>query len=340
VSLLVASASVSAAERPRIAAVPAQLDANAAAQLDKKMLDEVVLAALARGGSLDVIGQSDIEALISFERQKELVGCDDVKCFAEIGGALGVGYLLSLRVTLSGNEWALAAKLIDTQAGRVLTRSSDFVPGSANDLLRAVPGLVDKLLSGSGEPALATRTATSAASGGAPGSAGVAFKSDNFNGALEVTLFSENGTKHSCATQAASVQACDLGNVPPGKVKVEVRGGLSLNDVVALGPGAQTLVVSERPFYGSPWFWAGIPLIAVGTFVATWRLSHSEDLLTSQTGDLLIGLALIGGGLAGMTWSFFRGPTVDVEPASPPATAAHGFGVGLSPAGVAAWGSF
>jgi hypothetical protein len=97
-----------------------------------------------------VIGPDDINALIGFEKQKDLVGCADTACFADLGGALGVDRLVSLRVAFVSGEWAVTSKIIDMRQTRVESRSNDFVPGDAKALLKAVPNIVQKLFGGGG----------------------------------------------------------------------------------------------------------------------------------------------------------------------------------------------
>src|SRR5690349_3537294 len=55
-----------------------------------ELLDELLVSELGRRSGVQVIGASDINALLGLEKMKEAVGCDDVACAAEIGGALGV----------------------------------------------------------------------------------------------------------------------------------------------------------------------------------------------------------------------------------------------------------
>ena len=44
----------------------------------------------AQAGGLSVMAESDIAALLGMEKTKEMLGCTDAGCIAEVGGALGV----------------------------------------------------------------------------------------------------------------------------------------------------------------------------------------------------------------------------------------------------------
>src|SRR5690606_9289135 len=61
---------------------------------------------------LRFVSASDIESMIGFERQRDLVGCDSVSCMTEIGGALGVDALLQIKLATLGNTAILTGTLL------------------------------------------------------------------------------------------------------------------------------------------------------------------------------------------------------------------------------------
>src|SRR5690349_9579681 len=61
--------------------------AAAVAALIPQTLDEL--------GPFKAISKQDIEQMLRLEQMKDAVGCGDVSCLAEIGGALGADYLVS-----------------------------------------------------------------------------------------------------------------------------------------------------------------------------------------------------------------------------------------------------
>lgn len=71
-----------------------------------------------------IIGASDINSMLGLDRMKNAIGCDDVSCAAEIGGALGVDYLLVVNVGVLGDKLILSAKLIDIGKTEVAERAS------------------------------------------------------------------------------------------------------------------------------------------------------------------------------------------------------------------------
>lgn len=119
----------------------AALDAEAA-----RGLTDAIAAEVARTPKLRVVTQSDIQAMLSLEKQKQLLGCaEDVACMAEIGGALGAERLLVPSVTKLGGTYLVHLKLIDVKKARVLALAEGRVKGAVDQILEQLPPLVDQL---------------------------------------------------------------------------------------------------------------------------------------------------------------------------------------------------
>jgi hypothetical protein len=110
-----------------------------------RLFDEYVLAAVQNAGDYEVIGQDDIAALVGFEKQKDMLGCDDASCIANIGGALGVDRVIAIKIARLEPDWVVTSKLINIKVTRVEARTSDMVVGNVKALLNAVPDIVSKL---------------------------------------------------------------------------------------------------------------------------------------------------------------------------------------------------
>ncbi len=75
----------------------------------------------ARGDGSVVVGADEIRAMIGFERQRQLLGCQESgSCLAEIGGALGAERLLLGSLSRFGNKYVLDLKLLQAKSGKVL----------------------------------------------------------------------------------------------------------------------------------------------------------------------------------------------------------------------------
>jgi TolB-like protein len=88
------------------------------------ILTEQLLTDLSGDPRFEAIGQSEISALLSLERQKQLLGCSDeaTSCIAELGGALGARWLLMGSLGRLGGKLRLDLKLVDTTSAKVASR--------------------------------------------------------------------------------------------------------------------------------------------------------------------------------------------------------------------------
>ncbi len=110
------------------------------------ILSDIVVSEVARAGH-DVISQSDIKAMVGFEQQKKMLGCtDDSSCLAEIGGALGVDYMMTGQVGQIGTRFRISLLVVDTKKARVAGRSAQFCDQNEDALARAAESTVKELL--------------------------------------------------------------------------------------------------------------------------------------------------------------------------------------------------
>jgi len=104
----------------------AVLDVRSVGSVDPKKFDGVgafIAAYLAeKRPDLQFIGSGDIRAMLGLERERQLLGCSDGSCLAEIGGALGVTYLVSTEGTQVGSTWVVTMALIEVGKSKVVKR--------------------------------------------------------------------------------------------------------------------------------------------------------------------------------------------------------------------------
>lgn len=132
------------------------------------ILTNIVTGDVARTG-VETISNRDITAMIGFERQKQILGCSgDAACVAEIGGALGVDYMLTGQVGQIGSQYHLSLQLVETHRAKVAARSSRFAEMNEDALVRVTREATAEVLA----PAVARLGAgaprTPLASGAAP----------------------------------------------------------------------------------------------------------------------------------------------------------------------------
>lgn len=100
-----------------------------------------------------VISREDIRNMLQFEKDKQSVGCEaDQACLAEIGGALGVEFIVAGSLAKVGDTFIVSLQLNNVKTAQVDNRVSETVSGKADQLIAAVgrnaKSLVSKILKG------------------------------------------------------------------------------------------------------------------------------------------------------------------------------------------------
>jgi hypothetical protein len=83
--------------RPKLAVL--DLIANGASRELASATGGVVANEVDRLGVFQVITSDAIRAMLAFDKQRQMLGCTDESCFTEVGGALGVDYLVFGKVS-------------------------------------------------------------------------------------------------------------------------------------------------------------------------------------------------------------------------------------------------
>jgi TolB-like protein len=97
-------------------------------------------------GPFKVIGKADILAALKLEEQKQLLGCADDSCLAEIGGALGAKYIVVGNISLFTNTWLLNLKLLDVEKIEVIKGVSRSITGAEDVFINALPQAAYELI--------------------------------------------------------------------------------------------------------------------------------------------------------------------------------------------------
>ena len=112
-----------------------------------EMISEAALSVLRNSKRFkSVIGSSDVAAMISAEQQKQALGCDDDSCLAQLGGALGVPYLLTGSLGMLGGRFMLNVKLLAVDEAKVAGRITKMFDGEralGDDLAATLQALMD-----------------------------------------------------------------------------------------------------------------------------------------------------------------------------------------------------
>jgi TolB-like protein len=123
-------------------------------------LSQLLALELKKVEGLSVISRDEIKAMLEFETEKQLTQCkSDMACLREIGGALGVQYLVTGAVGLLEDTYVIHLKLMDVEKAEVVRRSSESYRGPErhlNQTLRfAIWDLLGISVTGVGEVAIA-----------------------------------------------------------------------------------------------------------------------------------------------------------------------------------------
>ncbi len=146
--LLVASSAFAAEERVKVAVL--DLQAKGAPAETAASVTNLVASELDRIGVFKVVSGEDIRAMLTFEKTRQSLGCEsDISCLAEIGGALGVDYIVAGSLGKLGDTFTLFLNLMDIKKAVVEGRVQENVEGEAKlipSVKRGVGQLVGKVL--------------------------------------------------------------------------------------------------------------------------------------------------------------------------------------------------
>jgi hypothetical protein len=159
VALLAAAGVARAAPSERVVVLPLKAGAAVSEPVAEAVSDAFVAAIQARSG-VAVLGARDLEAALSFEKRKQMLGCsEEMSCLAEIGGALGAGRIAYGSVARVGETLTFSAQLLDVKRAEVLGRFHLKLPGAGEqELLDAAEQAASELFPGDGSRASAAGT--------------------------------------------------------------------------------------------------------------------------------------------------------------------------------------
>jgi hypothetical protein len=255
------------------------------------ILMNIVVAEIGGLGPYDVISKADITSMIGFEKQKQLLGCtDNTSCLSEIGGALGVTFMVSGQVGKIGTRYHITLSLVDPTKAKVVAREARFSEQTEDALVETAQSMVKALfgkLVPAGSPAVAALPAKDATTAAAKPSEEVKTKSGSSNVVAYVALgvgaaLLAGAAIKGLETQSAYKQLAALPNLKTmsqqefKQKKAAVTGpahladGLMAGGVVAAGVGAFLLLRSPAPTEGAMLVPAGsthsVGLAAAGRF--------------------------------------------------------------------------
>lgn len=116
----------------------AVMDIRGSESIDRELLTSLgslVPQVLDSLGPFKAITRNDIEQMLALEAMKDVMGCTEVSCLAEIGGALGVDYLVTGNILLVSDTFLIQLQLTNIRLSRVESRIAREFKGSLKALL-------------------------------------------------------------------------------------------------------------------------------------------------------------------------------------------------------------
>jgi hypothetical protein len=112
-----------------------------------QLLGEALAGELRRRPGVSVMTQGDVSALLGVERTRQMLGCTDSGCMAEIGGALGADRVVHGSLGRVGGSLVVNLSALDARRGTAAASVSERLRGAGEEaFLDALPTLADALL--------------------------------------------------------------------------------------------------------------------------------------------------------------------------------------------------
>lgn len=210
-----------------------------------------------RRPGVKTIAPDDIRALLEKETEKQLLGCEDDSCLAEIGGMLGADVLVKGRVAKIEEGYSVTLNSVDARRATPLAHISEVWGGESIGLLDLVEPLVDRLF--------------------AP--------NDSLVGTLEITGADDGSRIFVDDEVRGTAPAGQMAQIPIGARRVRVVSDdhvpfeqwvVVKTDRVTAVP-VQQLDRPSGPFYATWWFWTAAAVGVAGAAVGTALLLSGDD---------------------------------------------------------------
>ena len=241
------------------------VEAGVGAQISAR-ISEVTRA---RTGA-EVLSAEEIQTLLEHERDKQLTGCEQESCLAEVADALGADTIVQARLSRVDGGYALSVSALDAVSARPIGRVDEQWGGEPLLLLDLIKPAVDRLFRGDG-----------------PEPTGVLLVDGVADGSRIIVDDVVRGTAP--AGQLA---------LPVGahRLTVTLEGHESFSKWIILNAGQQSTIpvqqniiaVDDAAFYQTWWFWTavggGVAVAAAGTAGALVLLNDPAGGNPGKTG--------------------------------------------------------
>lgn len=133
---VVVLSTVLTAEKPKLAVLDVQ--AVGVEEAQAVAVGDAMAQELSKRGFFSVISAKEIRTLLGMERQRQLAGCAESSCTAELSGALGARFVLQSTLTRLGGSVQLSLLMLDSERAQTVARSVRIAK-DATQLLGLLP---------------------------------------------------------------------------------------------------------------------------------------------------------------------------------------------------------
>jgi hypothetical protein len=112
-----------------------------------QLLGDALAGELRKRRGVSVLTQSDVTALLGVEKTRQMLGCSDSGCIAEIGGALGADRVVHGSLGRVGDSLIVNLSALDPRRAAAAASVSERLRSAGEEaFLDALPALADALL--------------------------------------------------------------------------------------------------------------------------------------------------------------------------------------------------
>ncbi len=257
-------------ERPRLLVL--DLSGESVAEQERRTLTSLIGVELSTLVDYDVVTARDIEKLMTVEKDRQMVGCVDASCLAEIADAMGTERVVFGEIGKLGTSYLMTLSLFDSLQARATQRvviKADAVEVFAEKMNPALRKLCADLLSG---PVAAAEVPADAYSD-AP-------EVDEAANAPTVDEQDKGGDQTEADNDGGVTPAAESGDaLMPilGWSAVGVGGAVALGGMAfdVFSPSSSDAAFGIEDFLGPSIVFVGAGLAATGLAV-TWLVSGSD----------------------------------------------------------------
>jgi len=122
-----------------------------------QLLGDALAGELRRRPGISVLTQADVSALLGVEKTRQMLGCTDSGCIAEIGGALGADRVVHGSLGRIGESLVVNVSALDPKRSVAVASVSERLrSGGEEAFLDVLPSIADGLLAEAGSQAPAS----------------------------------------------------------------------------------------------------------------------------------------------------------------------------------------